>query len=92
MPEKETIRRAQKDKREGKAPSTRRSRAVREALKHEGHSAASAKALSRQASSAARRRSATSRSAAAKKAAKTKGPVGRHLAAVKAAKTRERSA
>ena len=75
-----------------KKPSTRRSRAVREALKHEGHSAASPKALSRQASSAARRRSATSRSAAAKKAAKTKGPVGRHLAAVKAAKTRERSA
>src|SRR6266568_3134968 len=55
-----------------KKPSPRRSRAVREALKHEGHSAASPKALSRQASSAARRRSAASRSEAAKKAAKTR--------------------
>ena len=55
-----------------KKPSVRRSRAVREALKHEGHSAASRKALSRQASSAARRRSAASRSRAAKKAAATR--------------------
>ena len=37
-------------------PSTRRSRAVRSALKREGHSAASRTALSRQAKSAARRR------------------------------------
>ena len=59
-----------------KKPSARRSRATREALKHEGHSAASPKALSRQASSAARRRSAASRSEAAKKAAKTRKRAG----------------
>ena len=59
-----------------KKPSARRSRATREALKHEGHSAASPKALSRQASSAARRRSAASRSEAAKKAAKTRKRTG----------------
>src|SRR6184192_367776 len=59
-----------------KKPSPRRSRATREALKHEGHSAASPKALSRQASSAARRRSAASRSEAAKKAAKTRKRAG----------------
>ena len=54
------------------APSSRRSRAVRSALKREGRSAALRKALSRQASSAARRRSAASRSAAARKAARTR--------------------
>ena len=53
-------------------PSSRRSRAVRRALKREGRSAASRKSLSRQASSAARRRSAASRSAAARKAARTR--------------------
>ena len=52
--------------------SSRRSRAVRSALKREPHSAASRKALSRQASSAARRRSAASRRAAARKAARTR--------------------
>src|SRR4051794_30380069 len=78
--------------REHRKPSARRSRAVRKALKREGHAAASPKALSRQASSAARRRSAASRSQAAKKAAKTKGAEGRHRAAVKAAKTRKRVA
>ena len=53
-------------------PSSRRSRAVRSALKREGRNAASRKSLSRQASSAARRRSAASRSAAARKAARTR--------------------
>jgi hypothetical protein len=53
-------------------PSSRRSRAVRSALKREGHGAASRKALSRQASSAAHRRSAANRSAAARKAARTR--------------------
>src|SRR2546421_9657225 len=42
-------------------PSGRRSRAISRALKREGHGAASRKALSRQASSAARRRSAADR-------------------------------
>ena len=55
-----------------KKPSAKRSRATRGALKREGHSAASPKALSRQARTAAKRRSASSRSAAAKKAARTR--------------------
>jgi hypothetical protein len=58
--------------RQHKKPSAKRSRAVRTALKHEGHSAASRKALSKQARTAAKRRSAASRSAAAKKAARTR--------------------
>ena len=53
-------------------PSAKRSRAVREALKHEPRAAASSKALSRQAKTAARRRSAASRHDAAVKAAKTR--------------------
>ncbi len=69
-------------------PSVKRSRAMRETLKHEGHSAASHAALSRQATTAAKNRSAASRKAAAQKAVKTKGPTGRHRAAVKAAATR----
>jgi hypothetical protein len=52
--------------------SSRRSRAVRKALKREPHSAASHRALSRQAHSAARRRTKASRSRAAKKAAATR--------------------
>ena len=75
--------------RSGRKTSRRRSRAVEGALKREGHSAASRKNLSRQATSAARRRSAASRSAAAKKAARTKGPRERSLAAKKAARTRQ---
>jgi len=53
-------------------PSPRRARAVRHALKREGHSAASRKALSRQAKAAARRRPAAARSAAARQAARTR--------------------
>jgi hypothetical protein len=71
-------------------PSARRSRAVSRALRHEGHRAASRKALARQARSAARRRSARSRSAAARRAARTKGPQVRRAAARKAARTRQR--
>jgi hypothetical protein len=59
-------------RRRGKKVSTKRSRAVRSALKHEGHSAASHAALSRQARTAAKKRSAKSRSAAARKAARTR--------------------
>jgi uncharacterized protein DUF6496 len=73
-----------------KKPSAKRSRAIKGALKREGHTAASRRALSSQARSAARRRTAESRSAAAKKAARTKGPVGRSAAARKAARTRSR--
>jgi hypothetical protein len=52
--------------------SVKRARAVRQALKREGRSAASRTALARQAKSAARRRSAASRSATARKAARTR--------------------
>ena len=55
-----------------KATSSRRSKAVRGALKKMSHSAASKRALSRQARTAAKKRSAASRSAAAKKAARTR--------------------
>ena len=53
-------------------PSSRRSRAVKGALKRENRSAASRKSLSRQARSAARRRSASARRASARKAARTR--------------------
>ncbi len=71
-----------------KTVSRTRSRATTAALKKEGHSAASKKALSTQAKKAASKRTAADRSAAAKKAAKTKGPAERSAAAKKAAKTR----
>src|SRR5688500_3832289 len=72
------------------APSPKRSRAVKRALKREPHRTVSRKALSRQAKSAARRRSPGARSAAARKAARTKGPRVRHQVAQKAASTRRR--
>jgi hypothetical protein len=71
-------------------PSTRRARATRRALKREPHRTASRQALSRQATSAARRRSSADRSRAAKRAVRTKGPRVRRAAARKAARTRLR--
>src|SRR5438034_6472995 len=53
------------------APSARRSRAIHRALEREGSSAASSAALSKQAHSAARKRTAAERSAAGKKAVRT---------------------
>lgn len=73
----------------GSPVSPTRSRASRKALEKETDAAVSPAALSRQARSAAEKRTASSRSAAAKKAARTKGPEGRSLAAKKAAKTRK---
>lgn len=73
-----------------KKTSASRSRAVKAALKREGHAAASKRALSKQAHKAAARRSRGERSAAARKAAKTKGAGGRSAAARKAARTRAR--
>ena len=67
--------------------SPKRSRAVTAALKREGHAAAS-KALSKQATTAARKRTASERSAATREAANTKGPAVRSAAARKAARTR----
>jgi uncharacterized protein DUF6496 len=77
-----------KGQRAKKSVSRKRSQATRKALKREGRSAASSTALSRQAKTAARKRTATERSAAAKKAARTKGPTKRKAAAKKAARTR----
>ena len=59
-------------RRAGKAVSATRSRATSNALKHEGHSAASPAALARQARSSARKRGPVARSKAAKKAARTR--------------------
>ena len=89
-----TRRSAQRDYAAGhggtKKKSTKRSRAVKAALKREGHAAASNRALSKQAHNAAARRSSAERSAAARKAARTKGARGRSAAARKAARTRAR--
>jgi hypothetical protein len=57
-------------------PSPSRSRATREALRHEGRSAASTSSLSRHARSAARRRGHRDLSAAARKAARTRAREG----------------
>ena len=73
-----------------KTISSSRSRATRDALKREGHAAASKKALARQARSSARKRSASSRRASARQAARTKGPALRRSAARRAAATRRR--
>jgi hypothetical protein len=73
---KETRRKAQQDSRAGARGngkvSARRSRAVKTALKREGRAAASTTALSRQAKSAARKRTGAERSASARKAARTR--------------------
>jgi len=89
-----TRRNAERDyqaSRKKKSPSSsRRSKARQRALKREGHSAASTKALQKQARSAARRRPRASRSETARRAARTKGRRGRSMAARKAARTRAR--
>src|SRR5262245_12751377 len=74
---KETRRKAQQDARRGarhagRRPARKRAEATLRALKREGHSAASRRALSLQARAAARRRSGAQRSAAARKAARTR--------------------
>ena len=88
----ETRHKAQSDYKAGQhgngSVSRTRSRATTKALKKEGHSAASHTALSKQAKTAAKKRTASERSAAAKKAARTKGPAKRSAAAKKAARTR----
>ena len=73
-----------------KRASPKRARAVKNALKHESHAAASRTALSKHAKKAARRRSAPERSASARKAVRTKGPAKRSAASRKAARTRSR--
>jgi hypothetical protein len=66
------------------------SRAVSRVLKREPRGTASHAALSRQARTAAARRTRSERSGAARKAARTKGAAGRSAAAQKAARTRSR--
>ena len=90
-----TRKQAQRDLEKGQStrqrrPSATRSRATSAALKREGHSAASRTNLSRQARSAARKRSSSSRHQAAMKAVRTKGQAGLKKAAQKAARTRTR--
>jgi hypothetical protein len=73
----ETRKKAERDYAKGQStgrrkPSAKRSRAVTNALKREGHQAASHQALSKQAHDVARRRGASSLQAAAKKAARTR--------------------
>jgi len=69
-------------------PSPTRSRAIRRALKREGHQAASPKALALQARRSARARGPAARHRAAAKAVQTKGRKGLQSAARKAARTR----
>jgi hypothetical protein len=71
--------------------SRRRSRATMGALKRESRQSASREALSRQARSAARKRTKADRSEAARKAVRTKGPRRSSQAARNAARTRQRA-
>ncbi len=90
MPEKQTLERARRDRREGRAPSTQAGEFIREQIEHirKGkHGARSTKQAIAIGLSQARR--ARERSAAAKKAVRTKGPTRRSAAARKAAHTRE---
>jgi hypothetical protein len=87
-----TRRRAQRDlsaRSRSRGTSTRRSRAVKGALRREPRSSASPTALARQARTSARQRSRTNRSQAASKASRTKGSAGRRAAGRKAARTRK---
>ncbi len=83
---------AERDLRRGEhgrqKPSATRSRATSNALKREGHAAASQTNLARQARSSARARGPAARHQAAEKAVRTKGEAGLKSAARKAARTR----
>jgi hypothetical protein len=73
-----------------KSSSPTRSRAISGVLKKEGHSAASPRSLSRQATQAARKRGPAARHEAAMKAVRTKGKTELRTAAKKAARTQAR--
>jgi hypothetical protein len=73
-------------------PNPTRSRASEQALKREGHDAASHEALSEHAKAASARRSMHQRSEAAMKAARSRTPEQRSESARKAAATRKRNA
>ena len=91
-----TRKKAEQDLSKGRTPakkkSANRSRAVENALKREGHSAASHASLSKQAKQAARQRGSAARKQAARKAVRTKGATGGSVAARKAARARARRA
>ncbi len=91
-----TRQKAERDLSKGRTPakkkSAKRSRAVENALKREGHSAASHASLSKQAKQAARQRGSAARKQAATKAVRTKGHAELSQAARKAARTRQRRA
>lgn len=87
---------AQRDLKKGKSSSHRptsraRSRATFNALKREGHSAASPENLSKQGRRAAQKRGRQSRESSARRAVKTKGTAGLRAAGRKAARTRARN-
>jgi hypothetical protein len=88
----DTIKQAARDTARGRSTtkkvSAKRSRAVTNVLKREGHSAASKPALSKHAKASARQRGPGNRKAAARKAVVTKGRAGLKRAAAKAARTR----
>jgi hypothetical protein len=91
-----TVKQAKRAFREGQGhsrrrPSGKRARAIREALKREGHRAASRKSLSKQARSTARERGSSARHRSAMKAVRTKGKKGRPQAARKAVRTLARA-
>jgi hypothetical protein len=77
-------------KRRSSRRSVKRSRATTRALRRESRSAGSSAALSRQAKTAAKRRSGASRRASARRAVRTKGARRRRAAARRAAQTRRR--
>jgi hypothetical protein len=90
----EVKKKAEQDKEKAKSHksvSQKRSRARIKALKKEPTDTVSKSALSKQAKSAAKKRSSADRSASAKKAAKTKGAAKRSNAATKAARTRAKN-
>jgi len=85
-----TRKQASRDYRKGRShsrrrPSSRRSRAIKGALKREGRSAASRKSLSRQARAAARQRGSAARRRTAMRAVHTKGHRSRSHSGRKAA-------
>jgi hypothetical protein len=71
--------------------SLKRSHAILQALKREGHQAASSEALARQAKEAARHRTASERSASARKGRSKRSAEERSASARKAARTRART-
>ena len=72
-------------------PSPKRSRAVRQALEREGHSAASPRAIAEHSHQAAQRRSPSERHNSAMKAVRSRSHQERSRSARKAARTRSRS-